>query len=178
MVSVARIALSFVTIFSFPIQILVCRISATACVQYFGECCRSRKKELSGAEPSTLDAPFASAEEGGASSRFSKTPSGKTEPKLPPNCCAALFTTELSGIIITAVLVLPALILGLVLKDVSVVFNLTGAIGGSLVIFVFPGLMYASIFRECTWVRGMAVFCVCLGAVLLVLGVTTTLLHT
>ena len=166
LVNVARIGLSFVVIFSFPIQILVSRISATSIWATLERSClgsESKKEKTTSAngqkaaKPVDVEAQASSDE---------------------PGMLCRLFTSDVRGLIITSVLIAPALIVALVTNDVGAIFSLTGAIGGSLVIFIFPGALYFRLFPapECTWVRCLSVGCFFLGWILMVLGIVTTLM--
>jgi len=166
--AVARIGLSMVTIFSFPIQLLVSRISGLAVWNYINKCRQQRNPGESKKAESELDASV------GYSTSVEM--SGADE---APSCMgklATLFISDCRELILTSVFILPALAVALISSDVGVVFSLTGAVGGSLVIMIFPGMMYYRLFPDpsCGLTRSGSLAAFFIGWALLVMGVTFT----
>lgn len=95
------------------------------------------------------------------------------------SCVASYFVTDVKGVVATVLFSMPPLIVALVTNDVGIVFSLTGAVAGSMVIFIIPSLMYVRLFASDGWTttRVIAACCIPFGFIMMSLGVSMTFVN-
>jgi len=150
LVYTARIGLSFVVIFSYPIQAIALRISAASLFQVIKGCFNKDTALAKSAFP-------------GEPKKYDK----QTTLQKSLSC----FELNPIYLIPTVIFIAFTALIGFALDDLGVVVDITGAIGAATIAFTAPGVMFFLIFPERKVMHWIAAFAVVFGIFVLVSGV-------
>lgn len=184
-ISLARIGLSFVVIFSFPIQALALRnatvsILDSVCARDSASALATQRTATSAARPGRWDV----GESGVAltrviSSRRSWQESPRNALSAPAATAAgflakeaALFETAAPQAIPTLAFILMAAGVTLTTSDLGIIVDISGSLGASIITFVAPSIIYWCIFPFHTMGRIVAASIFIFGILVIVWGLT------
>ena len=153
LITAARLGLAFVVISSYPIQAFAARISITNLLRAGRTYLHSRSRALTDPADSH-DAKCGTEFTETAASGDDNLAKHSVSHRLLATCCtkewpkSRTFVSEPEGALVTLGFISVTIGIALVVSNLGVIIELSGAIGGITIAFIAPGIVYPRIFTE------------------------------